>query len=134
MNNRGLPERLTTGIGIFLLLAVANTAFVRAQAATTDWEKAAGGKMSFEVASVKQGDPGRGYRSNFPLTLGSNFGSVGNLMSVDVPLRTLVGFAYKLSVGQTRFSCRVCRTGLIRSGLTSRRAQRALILQRIGFA
>ncbi len=63
--------------------------------------------MSFEVASVKRSEPGqgprRGYHSNFPLTLGSNFAQVGNLMSVDIPLRALIGFAFKLSAGQTHF-------------------------------
>ncbi len=68
-------------------------------------EPLAGGKMAFDAASVKRSTPGpEGYRSNFPLTLGSsNFSSVGNLMSVDVPLRTLIGFAFKLSAGQTHF-------------------------------
>lgn len=75
-----------------------------AAAPTPQWEIDAGGKMAFEVASVKRsGLPDPAYRTNFPLTLGSNFGSVGNLMSADVPLRTLIGFAFKLSVGQTRF-------------------------------
>ncbi len=67
------------------------------------WEKAAGGKMAFEVASVKRSEAGRGYAGNFPLTLGSNFAKVGSLMSVDMPLRPLIGFAYKLSAGQTHF-------------------------------
>lgn len=72
--------------------------------ATPQWEIDAGGKMAFEVASIKRSTmPGPDYATNFPLTLGSNFGSVGNLMSAHVPLRTLIGFAFKLSVGQTRF-------------------------------
>lgn len=60
--------------------------------------------MAFEVASVKRSMQGQqGYHSNFPLTLGSNFGPVGNLMSVDIPLRALVSFGFKLSAGQTQF-------------------------------
>jgi len=61
--------------------------------------------MAFELASVKRNEPGAGaYHSNFPLTLGaSNFASVGNLMSVDVPLGMLVRFAFKVSVGQAHF-------------------------------
>jgi bla regulator protein blaR1 len=74
-----------------------------AQSPNADWEKAAGGRMTFEVASVKRGTPASGGHSNFPLTLGSSFGPVGNLMSVDAPLRTLIGFAFKVSVGQTHF-------------------------------
>jgi uncharacterized protein (TIGR03435 family) len=58
--------------------------------------------MAFEVASVKRSAPGLGYE-NFPLTLGSNFAQVGSLMSVNMPLRPLIGFAYKISVGQMHF-------------------------------
>ena len=67
------------------------------------WEKAAGGKMAFEVASVKRSAAEQGRAANFPLTLGSNFAKVGSLMSVDMTLRPLIGFAYKLSMGQTHF-------------------------------
>jgi uncharacterized protein (TIGR03435 family) len=86
-------------------ITFASATFVRAQSSDTaaDWEKAAGGKMSFEVASVKRAVPGHGYHTSFPLTLGSSFGAVGNLMSVDVPLRMLLGFAFKLSVGQMHY-------------------------------
>jgi uncharacterized protein (TIGR03435 family) len=75
------------------------------QSTDTDWEKVAGGKMAFEVASVKRSAPEpESYHSNFPLTLGaSNFASVGSFMSANVPLRTLIGFAFKLSAGQTHF-------------------------------
>jgi uncharacterized protein (TIGR03435 family) len=89
-----------------LLAGLVTLPRIAAQSSTADWERAAGGKMAFEVASVKRQEPGTGpgaYRSNFPLTLGSNFKSVGNLMSVDIPVRALIGFAFKLSVGQTHF-------------------------------
>ena len=77
------------------------------QSATVpQWQIAAGGKMAFDVASVKPNkSDARGMNANIPLTLGPNFNTaVGNLFSVtNAPLRTLIGFAYKLSVGQTRF-------------------------------
>jgi uncharacterized protein (TIGR03435 family) len=78
---------------------------VSAQSETNDWEKKAGGKMAFEVASVKRSDdPQQLYHSNFPLTLGSSdFASVGNLMSVDTRLRILIRFAFKVSDGQMQF-------------------------------
>src|SRR5579859_5464791 len=65
------------------------TPLLHAQSTDPDWERAAGGKMAFEVASVKRSTPGpEGYHSNFPLTLGaSNFASVGSFMSVNLPLR-----------------------------------------------
>jgi hypothetical protein len=46
--------------GIALMIAL-NLAPVRAQSAVDtvpDWQKAAGGKLSFDVASVKLADPG----------------------------------------------------------------------------
>jgi bla regulator protein BlaR1 len=72
------------------------------QPTNNTWETAAGGKMAFEVASVKRSAAGD-YHANFSLTLGSNFAQVGSLMSVDMPLRSLIGFAYKLSAGQMHF-------------------------------
>jgi uncharacterized protein (TIGR03435 family) len=73
--------------------------------ATPQWQIDAGGKMAFDVASVKPNkSDDRGMDANFPLSLGPPFAAVGNLFSVtNAPLRTLIGFAFKLSVGQTRF-------------------------------
>jgi uncharacterized protein (TIGR03435 family) len=73
------------------------------QPTVPQWQIDAGGKLAFDVASVKLSKPGdEGYRMNFPLSLGPNMTPVGNLMSVNVPLRVLIGFAYKISGGQTR--------------------------------
>lgn len=60
MNNRGRGGKLAlVGVAGCLLLAIVGPSFVCAQSSTTeDWEKAAGGKMSFEVASVKPNDSG----------------------------------------------------------------------------
>lgn len=115
MKNRTAPERglgkrlvsvaIGAAIAAIILASVAlrmGAAPQSAQFNRSEWEKAASGKMSFDVASVKH-STAEGYHSNFPLTLGSNFGLVGNLFSASVPLRTLIGFAFKLSVGQTQF-------------------------------
>jgi uncharacterized protein (TIGR03435 family) len=88
---------------VFLALGVANLSVVRAQSATADWEKAAGGKMSFDVASVKQnssGYPPEGVppRSNFPLDSGNGYSLNGGLFAAtNWPLYSYVGFAYKLT-------------------------------------
>lgn len=109
---RTLSGRISPGLVALVSLILLTFAPARSQSASTSqgaqqapqWEIDAGGKMAFDVASVKRSAmPDPSYRTNFPLTLGSNFGPVGNLMSADVPLRTLIGFAFKLSVGQTRF-------------------------------
>src|SRR5579863_7900451 len=107
MRSRAEWERpILTAAGVVALAAALWAQAPTSQSsAVPQWQIDAGGKMAFDVASVKPSTARpEGYRENFPLTLGaSNFASVGSLMSVDVPLRTIIGFAFKLSVGQTRF-------------------------------
>lgn len=59
------------------------------------WEKAAGGKKAFDVASVKL-DPGPFRPPNFPLDAGDAFRPVGDRFSADFPVFTYITFAYKL--------------------------------------
>ena len=59
-----------------------------------------GGKMSFEVASVKQDKDGRPY-SNFPLGPGNSYSANGGLLSAnDMPVSVYIGFAYGLTTYQ----------------------------------
>ena len=68
-----------------------------AQSASDDWEKAAGGKMSFEVASVKQNKAGDFVPAKFPLDDGDAYAPIGGLFTaVGFPLITYIQFAYKL--------------------------------------
>src|SRR5690348_14176314 len=70
----------------------------RAQSSETlSWEEAAGGKMSFEVASVKQNRSGSTSGvMNIPL-LGDVYHPDGGLFSgVNLPLISYIYFAYKL--------------------------------------
>jgi len=73
---------------------------VSAQSATADWEKAAGGNMSFDVASVKQdkADPGAtGMQQNVSLDAGNGFTHTGGLFrATNIPLHWYIRFAYKL--------------------------------------
>jgi uncharacterized protein (TIGR03435 family) len=75
------------------------------QSPTSQRQIDAVGKMSFDVASIKQNkSDDQGMSQNFPLSIGPNFAPVGSLFSVtNAPVRTLISFAYELSVGQTRF-------------------------------
>jgi bla regulator protein BlaR1 len=68
-----------------------------AQSATTDWEKAAGGKMSFDVASVKQDTSGQFTAPSFALDAGDTYPGNTTLFSAHFPLATFIEFAYKLS-------------------------------------
>ena len=59
-----------------------------------------GGKMSFEVASIKQDKGGHPY-SNFPLGPGNSYSDNGGLLSAnDMPVSIYIGFAYGLSTYQ----------------------------------
>jgi bla regulator protein blaR1 len=89
-----------------LLVAVTCPSFVRGQSSdASDWEKAAGGKMSFEVASVKPGmgpGPTLPIFSNFVLGYNDNKPPDGVLTATNVPLFDYIAFAYKLDLIQTR--------------------------------
>jgi uncharacterized protein (TIGR03435 family) len=107
MNNRGLLGKYALlGISECLLLAVASPSFVRAQSSPAeDWEKAAGGKMSFEVASIKQGlqlGPGVPIFSNLVLGDGDRRPPNGLLEATNVPVMVYIAFAYKLSQNAMR--------------------------------
>lgn len=95
------------------LLAVAATIAsglnvpLHAQGAAPDWEKAAGGRQEFDVASVREDKTGAPSHSNFSLDNGNAWFTVsqkdvlapnGTLFSASsFPLLRYVTFAYKLS-------------------------------------
>jgi bla regulator protein BlaR1 len=62
--------------------------------AQADWQKAAGGKMAFEVASVKKSS-GSFVPPAFPLDEGDAFRPTGGLFHADFPLTVYIQFAYK---------------------------------------
>jgi uncharacterized protein (TIGR03435 family) len=99
-------QRMCTGIAPIaacLVIGLSSPALLHAQSEGSDWEKAAGGKMAFEVASVKQnvssGEPGF---SNLNMGSGDAFFTpTGGLVSIrNVFLITDIAFAYKLSSDQ----------------------------------
>lgn len=79
---------------------------LRAQSVDQDWEKAAGGKQSFEVASVREDRADGQSQSNFDLDNGNAYWVVekgdrhapsGDLFSgKNLPLMRYITFAYKL--------------------------------------
>jgi beta-lactamase regulating signal transducer with metallopeptidase domain len=60
-----------------------------------DWQTKAGGKLAFEVASVKL-SAGRQTALNVPLDAGDRYTPTGGLFRADVPLWSYIQFAYKL--------------------------------------
>ena len=88
---------LLTG-AMFLL----NSSQVRSESASNDWEKAAGSKMSFDVASVKQNRSGvLQISSNVPFGADDAYPPNGGLFSAtNTPLSGYIAFAYKLTPAQ----------------------------------
>jgi bla regulator protein blaR1 len=94
-------------IGIATVLGLVCSAPVLSrQSSVTDWEKTAGGKMSFDVASVKRnmsGPPpvGGAPNSNFNLGSGSAYSDNGGLLrTTNYALWTYIAFAYKIAAGK----------------------------------
>jgi bla regulator protein BlaR1 len=63
---------------------------------TPAWQTAAGGKMEFEVASIRTAEPGARRRSNVSLTVEDEAIRSGGRFSSTAPLAKYIDFAYKL--------------------------------------
>jgi uncharacterized protein (TIGR03435 family) len=81
----------TLGLVCWLLLAVTG-----AWAQVPDWQKAAGGKMAFDVATIRPTKPGEFTPPSFPLGPDDSYKQTGGAFSADFPLMVYVSFAYKL--------------------------------------
>jgi bla regulator protein BlaR1 len=61
-----------------------------------DWQKAAGGKMAFEVATIRPSEPGTFKPPSFPLGPDDAYKKTGGVFFGDFPLMLYITFAYKL--------------------------------------
>lgn len=69
----------------------------------SSWEADAGGKMAFDVVSVRQNKSDTPPSSNVPLDPGTAYPPNGGLLSVtNTPLISYIAFAYKLNLYQMR--------------------------------
>jgi len=109
MSMSKLRKRLLVGVagmgGIAAFMALSfSGAFVLAQTAAEspqvpEWQKAAGGKLSFEAASIKLAGPNRFESANFALRFQDSFASDQNphgRLTAQFPLEVYIYFAYKL--------------------------------------
>jgi uncharacterized protein (TIGR03435 family) len=86
-------------LAAFLVLGIASVPFLHAQSATDGWEKAAGGKMSFDVASVKQNTTATFSPPNYPLDDSDTYAPTGGLfIAKGFPLIRYIEFAYKIEL------------------------------------
>jgi uncharacterized protein (TIGR03435 family) len=77
-------------------------------AAATDWQTAAGGKMEFELISVRENKspvgPGNYPNSNIPWGSSPSYlPNGGHFLARSMPLEEVIGFAYKLTGQEIRF-------------------------------
>ena len=72
--------------------------FLLAIVQTSDWQTEAGGKLAFEVASIKPSDPDHFRSPTFPLDPGDAYATTGGRFAADFPLSVYIAFAYKLSL------------------------------------
>jgi uncharacterized protein (TIGR03435 family) len=78
-----------------IVIGALNAPAIQAQDAP-DWQTKAGGKMAFEVASVKL-SKGPFVSPNVPLNAGEAYRPTGGYFRADFPLWTYIQFAYKIS-------------------------------------
>jgi uncharacterized protein (TIGR03435 family) len=102
------PSLVALAVGLFAgavaqpLGAQSTAVQVANQPATPQWEIDAGGKMAFDVASVKQNKSSDLPHANFPIGNGAVMFPVGGLFSIgNIALRDIIAFAYKLTIPQT---------------------------------
>lgn len=82
---------------VLFCLALRNAIGQAQTASAPDWQTAAGGKMEFEVVSVKPAAPGTPYSTNVALNGLDGTAPAGNLFSATAPVMAYVLFAYKIS-------------------------------------
>jgi bla regulator protein BlaR1 len=61
-----------------------------------EWQTAAGGKMSFDVASIRPTKPDEFTPPNFPLSSDDSYAPNGGLLTADFPVMVYIEFAYKI--------------------------------------
>jgi uncharacterized protein (TIGR03435 family) len=105
--NPNITRRRPHAAIVFLSVAAlfvfgsANSPTTRAQSSSSDWQTAAGGKMSFDVASVKQNKSTDPPTTNVLLGPGDIYSPNGGLLSAtNYPLTSYIQFAYKLPANQ----------------------------------
>lgn len=65
-----------------------------------EWQKLAGGKMAFEVASIHLADPNNFHPPNFPLSIDDSYTSVPGRFTAEFPITVYIQFAYKLALSR----------------------------------
>jgi bla regulator protein BlaR1 len=95
-------------VAALVLLALGGSSAVQAQASAgqsapvPEWQTAAGGKMAFDVASIRLSPPGTEFDAGFPLSPDDSYVKTGGNFSSVFPVSSLISFAYKLNADEWR--------------------------------
>lgn len=87
---------LLSAVGLAAIAVPVTLGLAQATQEMPDWQKAAGGKMEFEVASIKPAEPGKHIESNIALNIDNEPVPPGGRLIVQGTLSSLIEFAYKL--------------------------------------
>jgi len=88
-------------VSVLVLLCAAFAPQAPAQQNVPDWETKAGGKMSFEVASIRPSEPDKFTPPNFALDASDGFDRApGGLFKAGFSLEMYIEFAYKLMLSR----------------------------------
>jgi uncharacterized protein (TIGR03435 family) len=90
-----MTHRLTFKLLLATASVVASAAFAQSPP-VPQWQKAAGGRMAFDVASIKLTMPGTSTRPNIQLDEMDHYVPSGGLFLADASLEQYVEFAYKI--------------------------------------
>ena len=94
MNKVALATAGVATLAVPIVIGILNAPSVLAQA-EAGWQTKAGGKMTFEVASVKLSN-GEFVPPNVPLNFGEAYRATGGYFKADFPLSVYIEFAYKI--------------------------------------
>jgi uncharacterized protein (TIGR03435 family) len=93
--------KIFAGVAALIISAFATAPLCLAQSPAPDWQTAAGGKATFDVASVKQNRSSDPPTTNVLLGPGDIYSPNGGLLSAtNYPLTSYIQFAYKLPANQ----------------------------------
>src|ERR1700733_14882942 len=87
---------LMAAAGLLAISAPVVLGLAQATNEMPDWQKAAGGKMEFEVAAIKPAEPGKRIEANISLNIDNEPVPAGGRLVVRGTLSDLIEFAYKL--------------------------------------
>jgi bla regulator protein blaR1 len=89
-------RRLTGAAALIAISLPVLLGLAQAKQERPDWQKAAGGKMEFEVAAIKPAESGKRIEQNIALNIDNEPVPAGGRLVVQGTLADFIGFAYKL--------------------------------------